>query len=95
MFTLLLTSFMKIYILVVYILILFLRWTRGSRVFFIVKGKTVEYIPLDSMAHYKDCAPLVEGLGYTLVELHITPQKGVTRINAVIASKEKRIDGLN
>ena len=64
--------------------------------FFIVKGKTVEYIPLDSMAHYKDCAPLVEGLGYTLVELHITPQKGVTRINAVIASKDPGVDiGVN
>lgn len=48
------------------------------------------------MPYYKDCAPLVEGLGYTLVELHVTPQKGVTRINAVIASKDPSIDiGVN
>ncbi len=56
----------------------------------------MEYISLDSMPYYKDCAPLVEGLGYTLVELHVTPQKGVTRINAVIASKDSSIDiGVN
>lgn len=56
----------------------------------------MEYIALDSMPYYKDCAPLVEGLGYTLVELHVTPQKGVTRINAVIASKDPSIDiGVN
>lgn len=56
----------------------------------------MEYIPLDSMSHYKDCAPLVEGLGYSLVELHITPQKGLTRITAVIASKDPSIDiGVN
>ncbi len=56
----------------------------------------MEYISLDSMPYYKDCSPLVEGLGYTLVELHVTPQKGVTRINAVIASKDPSIDiGVN
>ncbi len=48
------------------------------------------------MPYYKDCSPLVEGLGYTLVELHVIPQKGVTRINAVIASKDPSIDiGVN
>ncbi len=56
----------------------------------------MEYEPLDSMPHYKDCAPLVEGLGYKLVELHITPQKGITRINAVIASIDPAVNiGVN
>ena len=56
----------------------------------------MEYEPLDSMPHYKDCAPLVEGLGYKLVELHITPQKGITRINAVIASVDPAVNiGVN
>lgn len=56
----------------------------------------MDYESLDSMPHYKDCAPLVEGLGYTLLELHISPQKGTTRISAVIASKDPAVDiGVN
>lgn len=48
------------------------------------------------MPHYKECAPLVEGLGYTLVELHIVPGKGTTKISAVIASKDPSVDiGVN
>lgn len=56
----------------------------------------MEFEPLDSMPHYKECAPLVEGLGYTLVELHIVPSKGTTKITAVIASKDPSVDiGVN
>lgn len=48
------------------------------------------------MPHYSECAPLVEGLGYTLVELHISPAKTVTKITAVIASKDPAVDiGVN
>ena len=56
----------------------------------------MDYEPLDSMPYYKDCSPLVGGLGYTLVELHVAPQKGTVRISAVIASKDPSVDiGVN
>lgn len=56
----------------------------------------MEYEPLEKMPHYSECAPLVEGLGYTLVELHISPAKTVTKITAVIDSKDPSVDiGVN
>ena len=56
----------------------------------------MEYELLEKMPHYSECAPLVEGLGYTLVELHISPAKTVTKITAVIASKDPAVDiGVN
>lgn len=56
----------------------------------------MEYTALDSFPYYKECAPLVEGLGYKLVELHISPQKTTTKINAVIASIDPSVDiGVN
>ena len=60
------------------------------------KEVKLEYEPLEKMPHYSECAPLVEGLGYTLVELHISPAKTVTKITAVIASKDPSVDiGVN
>jgi ribosome maturation factor RimP len=53
----------------------------------------VDYISFDSIPHYSECAPLVEGLGFYLVELKIIPAKTVTKISAVITAKnpEKNI----
>lgn len=48
----------------------------------------MDYISFDSIPHYSECAPLVEGLGYHLVELKIVPAKTVTKISAVITSKD-------
>ncbi|MBQ9494200.1 MAG: ribosome maturation factor [Treponema sp.] len=48
----------------------------------------MEYISFDDIPHYSDCAPLVEGLGFCLVDLKIVPAKTVTKITAVIAPKE-------
>jgi ribosome maturation factor RimP len=48
----------------------------------------VDYISFDSIPHYSECAPLVEGLGYRLVELRIVPAKTVTKISAVITAKD-------
>jgi len=48
----------------------------------------VDYISFDSIPHYPECAPLVEGLGYHLVELKIVPAKTVTKISAVITAKD-------
>ena len=56
----------------------------------------MEYIPLKSMAYYEECAPLVEGLGYILVELKITSAGSTKKISAVIASKDAGVDiGVN
>jgi len=56
----------------------------------------LDYISLNTIPHYAECAPLVEGLGYKLVELRITPQKGTVRILAVIAAKDPSLDiGVN
>ncbi|MCR5495378.1 MAG: ribosome maturation factor RimP [Treponema sp.] len=52
----------------------------------------MEYVSLDSMPYYKECAPLVEGLGYRLVELKVGPAKGTVRITAVIAAKDASVD---
>lgn len=51
----------------------------------------MDYIPLDSFSHYSDCAAFVSDLGYNLVELKITPQKGVVRISAVVSSKDSSV----
>ena len=48
----------------------------------------MEYTSLDSYQHYSECAELVEGLGYYLVELKISPQRGVTQVQSVVASKD-------
>jgi len=52
----------------------------------------LDYISLDTVPNYKECASVVEALGYFLVELHITPQKNVTQISAVIAPKDSLKD---
>lgn len=52
----------------------------------------MEYISLESIPHYKECAAVADSLGYTLVELQIVPQKQVTKINITIASKDPSID---
>ena len=48
----------------------------------------MDYISFSDIPHYSDCAPLVEGLGYCLVELKIVPAKTVIKISVVIAPKE-------
>ncbi len=48
----------------------------------------MEYIPYSKIKYYSDCAPLVEGLGYKLVDLKIVPAKTVTKISAMITGKD-------
>ncbi len=65
--------------------------SRGRVFFYVhVTGVVLDYIPLETMPYYADCAPLVEGMGYVLVELHVVPQKTVTKISAVISPKDPR-----
>lgn len=48
----------------------------------------MDYIPYKSMKYYEDCAPLVEGLGFKLVDLKIIPAKTLTKISAMIAAAD-------
>ena len=48
----------------------------------------MEYTAYSEMKYYKDCAPLVEGMGFVLVDLKVVPSKQTTKISAVIASKD-------
>ena len=48
----------------------------------------MEFIPYKSIKFYNDCAPLVEGLGFKLVDLKIIPAKTVTKISAIISSPD-------
>ena len=48
----------------------------------------MEYTPYSKIKYYSDCAPLVEGLGYKLVDLKIIPAKNVTKISAIITGKD-------
>lgn len=48
----------------------------------------MDFISYKKIKYYEECAPLVEGLGFVLVDLKIIPTKNVTKISAVIASKD-------
>ena len=48
----------------------------------------MEYTSYKNVKYYDQCAPLVEGLGYRLVELKVIPSSSVTKISAMIASAE-------
>ena len=41
----------------------------------------MEYTAYDSIKYYKECAVLVEGLGYKLVDLKIIPEVPVSYAN--------------
>jgi ribosome maturation factor RimP len=56
----------------------------------------LDYISLDTIPLYTESAPVVDALGYTLVELQIVPQKTLVKITAVIAQKNPDKDiGVN
>lgn len=46
----------------------------------------MEYTAYDSIKYYKECAVLVEGLGYKLVDLKIIPVKTITKISAIVTT---------
>ncbi|MCR4734246.1 MAG: ribosome maturation factor RimP [Treponema sp.] len=48
----------------------------------------MEYTSYKDIKYYKECAPLVEGLGFKLVDLKIIPAKTITKISAIIASPD-------
>ncbi|MCR4952529.1 MAG: ribosome maturation factor RimP [Treponema sp.] len=48
----------------------------------------MEYTSYKDIKYYKECAPLVEGMGFKLVDLKIVPAKTTTKISAIIASSD-------
>lgn len=52
----------------------------------------MDYSSLDTIPQYAECAQIAATLGYTIVELHIVPQKTLTKISVVIASKDSASD---
>lgn len=46
----------------------------------------MEYTAYDSIKYYKECAVLVEGLSYKLVDLKIIPAKTITKISAIVTT---------
>lgn len=48
----------------------------------------MEYTSYKNVKYYKECASLVEKMGFVLVELKIVPAKQVTKISAMIASTD-------
>ena len=48
----------------------------------------MEYTSYKSIKYYDECAALVEGMGFKLVDLKIVPSKTTTKISAMIASVE-------
>lgn len=58
-----------------------------KRVHFYFRVK-MDFISLDSYPHYAECEKIVSGLGFHLVDLKISPQNGVTKIEATITSAD-------
>ncbi|MBO4629585.1 MAG: ribosome maturation factor [Treponema sp.] len=48
----------------------------------------MDYTPYNKIKYYAECAPLVEGMGYKLVDLKIVPAKTVTKISAIITGTD-------
>ena len=56
----------------------------------------MDYIPYSKIKYYSECAPLVEGLGYKLVDLKIIPGKTTTKISAIVTPIQNDVNmGVN
>ncbi len=48
----------------------------------------MEYTSYKSIKYYPECSALVEELGYKLVDLKIVPAKTITKISAIVCTKD-------
>lgn len=56
----------------------------------------MDYIPYKKIKYYSECAPLVEGLGYKLVDLKVIPGKTTTKISAIVTPVQSDVNmGVN
>lgn len=54
----------------------------------------MEYIALKKMPWYKECNPLVEGLGYILVEIRVNKVGNQSRVAVAITRKDNLAQGI-
>ncbi|OJF76031.1 MAG: hypothetical protein BKP49_09445 [Treponema sp. CETP13] len=54
----------------------------------------MEYTSLDKMPWYNECNPLVEGIGFILVEIIVAKQNTQTRVRVTIKRKENTGEGI-
>ena len=59
---------------------------------FVIRECFLNYTSLDSIAHFKESAQIVDEAGFVLVELQIVPQHKSVHVTAVIASKDVKKD---
>lgn len=82
-------SIVKRYIFTVHFNILYLNGLEFLESIFVLiyylGNFNLEYISFKEIKYYEECAALVEGMGFVLVELKIVPAKEVTKISAMIA----------
>ena len=56
----------------------------------------MDYTSYKDIKYYKECAALVEEMGFKLVDLKIVPAKEITKISAMIASTDSSVNiGVN
>lgn len=56
----------------------------------------MEYNSYKNIKYYKECAVLVEGMGFKIVDLKIIPAKTITKISVMICSSEPNVNiGVN
>lgn len=48
----------------------------------------MDFLPYNKIKYYSECAVLVEGLGYKLVDLKIVPSKTTTKISAIVTTTD-------
>jgi len=53
----------------------------------------MEYIAFDDIPHYSECAPLVEGLGYHLIELKIVSVNDCSRVHHALLPRLEALLG--
>jgi len=52
----------------------------------------MEYTSYKTIKYYAECAALVEGLGFKLVELKIVPSKTITKISAMVCPSDPDVN---
>lgn len=52
----------------------------------------MDFTSFKDIKYYSECAALVEGMGYRLVELKIIPAKTITKISAMISSPDPAVN---
>ncbi len=56
----------------------------------------MEYTALENQKYYTECQKMVDGISYTIVELHVVPAKNTIKVSIVICHKDSSLGvGIN